>query len=170
MEPAKRKAKRLTSPFAKATSAYGAMFRLPPTTNPAIEKLESDFKILNDQLNKAIEATANASRKLAQENKPKQRKQSEQQKQKKEALKSARAFEEIKRAQQKLEAKKEKERKRIFYEQEKKLVLPTRIIDESELVPVRLDAKTVVYVRPGTDPNEVKKKFRERTGNRSETP
>lgn len=63
----------------------------------------------------------------------------------------------IKREQAKLEAKRNKERERI--ERENKSVMPTRIIDESMLIPLRIDARTVVYIKPGADPEVIRNKF-----------
>ncbi|SDG67438.1 hypothetical protein SAMN05421827_109116 [Pedobacter terrae] len=63
----------------------------------------------------------------------------------------------VKRELEKLQAKRDKERERI--ERETRSVMPTRKIDESKLVAVRLDAKTVVFVKPGVDPETVRNKF-----------
>jgi len=72
----------------------------------------------------------------------------------------------VKRELEKLQAKRDKERERI--ERETKSVMPTRKIDESKLVAVRLDAKTVVFVKPGVDPEAVRNKFLSSQSSRSQ--
>ena len=59
-----------------------------------------------------------------------------------------------------------KERFRIEQERMEKSKLPDRVIDTSKLIPLRLDAKTVIYIKPGVDPDKVKEKFMHRNDHR----
>ncbi len=65
----------------------------------------------------------------------------------------------ILQAEQKRQAKAEKERKRIVAEFEDKRKLPTRQIDYSQLIPLRIDHRTVVYIKPTQDPEKVMEKY-----------
>ncbi len=59
----------------------------------------------------------------------------------------------------KRQARADKERKRILNDQEDKRKLPTRQIDYSQLIPLRIDHRTVVYIKPTQDPEKVMAKY-----------
>lgn len=63
------------------------------------------------------------------------------------------------RRQQVKVAKARKEQRRIEQALATRNVLPTRIIDTTQLIPLRIDSKTVVYIKPGADPEQVKLRF-----------
>lgn len=79
------------------------------------------------------------------------------------AVQQAKAAEKLKQKLLKLEQQRrdraERERKRLANERENKAVLPTTAVDLSERIPLRIDAKTVVYIRPDQDPDAVKQKY-----------
>ncbi len=66
------------------------------------------------------------------------------------------------RQEEKRQASAMKERIRLQVEAEDKRVLPTREIDHRVLVPVKIDAKTTIYIKPGRDPIEAKRNFLEK--------
>jgi hypothetical protein len=66
---------------------------------------------------------------------------------------------ELFRQKEKREASAMKERIRIQNEFEDKRVLPTRVIDHRALIPVKIDAKTTIYIKPGRDPIEARRNF-----------
>lgn len=83
-------------------------------------------------------------------------------KQKEEDLKKQLERKSIIRNKEKREASALKERIRIQNEEENKRVLPTRVINHKELVAVKIDAKTTIYIKPGTDPIQTRKNFIEK--------
>jgi hypothetical protein len=56
-----------------------------------------------------------------------------------------------------------KETKRIEFEKENAKKLANRVINTAELIPVRLDKNTVIYIKPGRDPEAIKLKFKNRS-------
>ncbi len=83
-------------------------------------------------------------------------------KQKDEDLKKQTEHKAILKQKEKREASKIKERIRIQNEPEDKRVLPNRIINHRELVAVKIDAKTTIYIKPGADPIQARKNFIEK--------
>lgn len=69
---------------------------------------------------------------------------------------------ELLRQKEKREASAMKERIRIQNEEEDKRIMPTRDIDHRSLVPVKIDAKTTIYIKPGIDPIKAKRNFIEK--------
>lgn len=76
-----------------------------------------------------------------------------------------------KQAEQQLQLKRHQQKKEAQERQDKYLKdtrkraegrKPSRIINTAELIAVRLDEKTVIYIKPGKDPEEAKLKFQER--------
>lgn len=66
---------------------------------------------------------------------------------------------ELLRQEEKRIAKANKERRRLEFESEDRRRIPTRVINHAELIPVKIDAKTTIYIKSGQDPAEAKKKF-----------
>jgi hypothetical protein len=66
-----------------------------------------------------------------------------------------------------------KARKEAFMEErsrEAQKVLPARVIDVTQLVPLRIDAKTIIWIKPGVDPEVIRNKFLSRGDMRNSLP
>jgi len=68
-------------------------------------------------------------------------------------------FLKLKKIEEKRQASKAKERNRILLEQEENRRYATRIIDYSQLVPLKVNAKTTIYIRPDQDPEQARQKW-----------
>jgi hypothetical protein len=73
----------------------------------------------------------------------------------------ARKQEVFRRREEKRVAKARVEKKRIERAINDRKVLKTRVINYDELIPVRIDHKTVVYVSPGSDIEAIKAKYKQ---------
>jgi hypothetical protein len=87
------------------------------------------------------------------------RKSATQKKQENDLVVKERATQKAIQVEQVKQARREKERKRIVADEETKKKLPTRVIDYSQLIALRIDHRTVVYIKPGTDIERIQAKY-----------
>lgn len=78
---------------------------------------------------------------------------------KQQAAAEARRRAELLRHEERRIAKAAKERRRLEFESEDRRRLPTRTINYAEMVPVKVDSKTTIYIKAGQDPEAAKQRF-----------
>lgn len=154
---------RLLTKFERANKAFNNMLDGAKITGNAMLKYSKTLKDLETELVKS----QTAAKMSTIQNKPEATKakkclSAEKKKDKERIQEGQRIVIELKRSQEKIEAKKQKERRRIENEDESKNRMETRVIDESSLIKIHLNKNTVIMVKPGTDIEATKQKFRNR--------
>lgn len=143
--------------YQTAVYQYREMFKNVRVEQPVeLRTLEA----LSDSLENNIKAAAVSNRPPGR--KPRTRKASESKQLSAQEKEKERIRKELFRQKEKREASAMKERIRIQNEAEDKRILPTREIDHRSLVPVKIDAKTTIYIKPGRDPVQAKRNFIEK--------
>lgn len=154
--------------FRQMQRAFDEMF------TKASQVVTANFQELTDQAEKLsdmivngerkVRATRKAKRKVLEEEKEQQRNERKKEVQANKEKSDEQSLFSAKR--ERVAASKDRERQRILFEEYKAQRLPNREIDLAACIPVHLDSKTVVYVKPGTDIEKTKRNFRERNNNR----
>lgn len=140
--------------YQTAVYQYREMFKNIKLEQPdELRKLEALSQSLDNKIQAAAVKNRPAGRKK-RTNKPNISKQLNAQDKENERIRK-----DLLRQKEKREASAMKERIRIQNEVEDKRVLPTRVIDHRALVPVKIDAKTTIYIKPGRDPIEARRNF-----------
>lgn len=144
--------------FNRAEEAFKKMFRAAGETSKVINKMITEIETVSKHI-KLAESKGKVQKIKSKPSKEEKRNSSLLVKQNEKI-----------RIRQIAEARKKAERNQFINADElrpieakrKEKVFETRVIDTSDCTPLRLDKNTVVYIKPGVDPEEVRRKFRER--------